>query len=203
MVRVVRGGQEVKISKRLVGAVHGKIAMVTGASSGIGFTVAKKLGKAGARVILVARGLEALGEEGVRGRGREDVGHAPAVGQDLDGSGETRDVEGRERPRCGRRPLGRGGEPREGEKERGAARTARHGGGEESHGGWSGDCTRVRPAPWPGRVASAYMKALFVVGLVLLILGVASLFVPIPKKDRAGVEIGGVRPDPIMKWAHK
>lgn len=36
------------------------------------------------------------------------------------------------------------------------------------------------------------MKPLFAVGLVLLILGVASLFVPIPKKDRAGVEIGGV-----------
>jgi hypothetical protein len=36
------------------------------------------------------------------------------------------------------------------------------------------------------------MKALFVVGLVLLILGIGSLFVPIPKKDRAGVEIGGV-----------
>jgi hypothetical protein len=36
------------------------------------------------------------------------------------------------------------------------------------------------------------MKPLFVVGLVLLILGVASLFIPIPKKDRAGVEIGGV-----------
>ncbi len=51
---------EVKINARLIRAVRGKIAMVTGASSGIGFTVAKKLGKAGARVILVARGLEAL-----------------------------------------------------------------------------------------------------------------------------------------------
>ncbi len=36
------------------------------------------------------------------------------------------------------------------------------------------------------------MKALFAVGLVVLILGIASLFVPIPQKDRAGVEIGGV-----------
>jgi hypothetical protein len=36
------------------------------------------------------------------------------------------------------------------------------------------------------------MKALFVVGLILLILGVASLFVPIPQKERAGVEVGGV-----------
>ena len=36
------------------------------------------------------------------------------------------------------------------------------------------------------------MKALFPVGLILLILGVASLFVPIPQKDRHGVEIGDV-----------
>jgi len=36
------------------------------------------------------------------------------------------------------------------------------------------------------------MKPLFVIGLVILILGVASLFVPIPKKERAGVEVGGV-----------
>ena len=36
------------------------------------------------------------------------------------------------------------------------------------------------------------MKALFAVGLILLILGVASLFVPIPQKDRHGVEIGDV-----------
>ena len=36
------------------------------------------------------------------------------------------------------------------------------------------------------------MKALFAVGLVLVILGLASLFVPIPQSDRAGVEIGGV-----------
>ena len=36
------------------------------------------------------------------------------------------------------------------------------------------------------------MKALFVIGLAVLILGVASLLVPIPHKERAGVEIGGV-----------
>jgi hypothetical protein len=36
------------------------------------------------------------------------------------------------------------------------------------------------------------MKALFVVGLVVLILGVASLFVPIPKNERSGVEVAGV-----------
>ena len=36
------------------------------------------------------------------------------------------------------------------------------------------------------------MKALFAVGLILVILGVASLFVPIPQKERSGVEIGDV-----------
>ena len=36
------------------------------------------------------------------------------------------------------------------------------------------------------------MKPLFVVGLVILILGVASLFVPIPQKERSGIEVGGV-----------
>jgi hypothetical protein len=36
------------------------------------------------------------------------------------------------------------------------------------------------------------MKALFAVGLLVLILGIVSLFVPIPQKDRAGIEVGGV-----------
>ena len=36
------------------------------------------------------------------------------------------------------------------------------------------------------------MKALFAVGLVILVLGVASLFVPIPEKERSGIEVGGV-----------
>ena len=36
------------------------------------------------------------------------------------------------------------------------------------------------------------MKALFAVGLVILILGVASLFVPLPQKERSGIEVGGV-----------
>ena len=36
------------------------------------------------------------------------------------------------------------------------------------------------------------MKALFWVGLVLLVLGVLSLFVPIPRSERAGFEAGGV-----------
>ena len=36
------------------------------------------------------------------------------------------------------------------------------------------------------------MKALFPIGLLLVILGIGSLFIPIPQKDRAGVEVGGV-----------
>jgi hypothetical protein len=36
------------------------------------------------------------------------------------------------------------------------------------------------------------MRVLFVIGLVLLILGVASLFVPIPRKERHGFDAGPV-----------
>jgi hypothetical protein len=36
------------------------------------------------------------------------------------------------------------------------------------------------------------MKALFWIGLVLLVLGVLSLFVPIPRTERAGIEAGGI-----------
>jgi len=36
------------------------------------------------------------------------------------------------------------------------------------------------------------MKAFFWIGLVLLIAGVVSLFVPIPRRERNGVNLGGV-----------
>lgn len=36
------------------------------------------------------------------------------------------------------------------------------------------------------------MKALFWIGLALLILGVVSLLVPIPRNERDGVNVGGV-----------
>jgi hypothetical protein len=36
------------------------------------------------------------------------------------------------------------------------------------------------------------VKALFWLGLVLLVLGVLSLFVPVPHNERAGFEAGGV-----------
>ena len=36
------------------------------------------------------------------------------------------------------------------------------------------------------------MKALFWIGLVVLILGIASLFVPIPRNEREGFKAGGV-----------
>lgn len=35
------------------------------------------------------------------------------------------------------------------------------------------------------------MKALFWVGLVILILGIASFFVSVPQRERHGVELGG------------
>lgn len=48
------------MSGKELNVVKGKTALITGASSGIGLTVAKKLGKAGAHVLLVARGVEKL-----------------------------------------------------------------------------------------------------------------------------------------------
>ncbi len=52
----------VKVSSKAVAKLAGKVAVVTGASSGIGFTVSKKLAAAGAKVILVARTKEKLDE---------------------------------------------------------------------------------------------------------------------------------------------
>ena len=40
--------------------LEGKSAIVTGASSGFGREIARRLGEAGARLVLVARGEEAL-----------------------------------------------------------------------------------------------------------------------------------------------
>lgn len=36
------------------------------------------------------------------------------------------------------------------------------------------------------------MRALFYVGLIVLVLGVLSLFVPIPHSEKEGVEAGGI-----------
>ena len=36
------------------------------------------------------------------------------------------------------------------------------------------------------------MKAMFIVGLVIIILGIASLFIPIPHHDREGISAGNV-----------
>jgi thioester reductase-like protein len=48
------------IDRTLAGRVRGKVAVVTGASSGIGRATALKLAEAGARVVLVARGEDKL-----------------------------------------------------------------------------------------------------------------------------------------------
>ncbi|MDD3765013.1 MAG: SDR family oxidoreductase [Nevskiales bacterium] len=52
----------VKLPAGALQKLSGKVAVVTGASSGIGFVVAKKLAASGAKVILVARTLEKLEE---------------------------------------------------------------------------------------------------------------------------------------------
>lgn len=53
---------DVSLPSGSVKKLAGKVVIVTGASSGIGFNVAKKLGAAGAKVILVARTREKLEE---------------------------------------------------------------------------------------------------------------------------------------------
>ncbi|MCZ6807881.1 MAG: SDR family oxidoreductase, partial [Deltaproteobacteria bacterium] len=61
--------------RTLRGRIEGKIAMVTGASSGIGKAVALRLGDAGAKVLLVARSREKLEEtrQVIEDRGGEAV----------------------------------------------------------------------------------------------------------------------------------
>ncbi|RJF94597.1 SDR family oxidoreductase [Oleomonas cavernae] len=51
---------ETDVPPRLLRKLQGKVVVVTGASSGIGLVTAKKLAAAGAKVVLVARGLEKL-----------------------------------------------------------------------------------------------------------------------------------------------
>jgi len=53
---------KVKIPPRLAQRMAGKVVLITGGSSGIGFAAAKKLAAAGAKVILVARTREKLEE---------------------------------------------------------------------------------------------------------------------------------------------
>ncbi|MDO9453014.1 MAG: SDR family oxidoreductase, partial [Stagnimonas sp.] len=53
---------KVKIPRALTQRMSGKVALITGGSSGIGFATAKKLAAAGMKVILVARTLDKLEE---------------------------------------------------------------------------------------------------------------------------------------------
>jgi NAD(P)-dependent dehydrogenase (short-subunit alcohol dehydrogenase family) len=53
---------DVRIPAALTRKIAGKVVLITGASSGIGFMTAKKMGAAGAKVILVARTPEKLEE---------------------------------------------------------------------------------------------------------------------------------------------
>ncbi|MEV0617518.1 SDR family oxidoreductase [Nonomuraea sp. NPDC050404] len=68
-------------------SLHGRRALVTGGSSGIGYAMAEAIGRAGAEVVLVARGEGALDEAAARLRGHgvtaswisADLGDADAV----------------------------------------------------------------------------------------------------------------------------
>ena len=66
---------ELFIDRSLSGQVRGRVVMVTGASSGIGRATAIMMGKAGATVIAVARGQEALEETAAEIEAEGGVAH--------------------------------------------------------------------------------------------------------------------------------
>ena len=75
----------VRIPARLAKAIGGKVVMITGASSGIGFETARKVAAAGAKTVLVARTKETLDELAVLIRSNGGEAHVyPCDLSDLD-----------------------------------------------------------------------------------------------------------------------
>lgn len=73
-------------------AVHGKVVIVTGASSGIGAATAREFGKAGARVVLAARRLDRLETLAAEIEGMANGAGALAVAADLSKLGDIQNV---------------------------------------------------------------------------------------------------------------
>lgn len=69
------------LAKKVTSALNGEVAVVTGASSGIGAATARELGRRGATVVLVARRVDML-EAQVRSI-REAGGEAIAIPADM------------------------------------------------------------------------------------------------------------------------
>ena len=82
--------QHQKLEQHFQQKVQGKIALITGASSGIGLTVAKRLAAAGAHVLLVSRTEETLKE--VQAEIQADGGQASVFPCDLNDMNSIDDV---------------------------------------------------------------------------------------------------------------
>ena len=121
-----------------VGILEGKVAIVTGASRGIGAAIAKRFGAEGAAVAVAARTTE--------------PGQSPLAGHDRrDGGGDQR----RRRHRGGdtRRPVQARGPGAPGRRDHPAARRARHPGQQRG-----GDATSCRVADFTAKPLRAHVR---------------------------------------------